>query len=601
VGFSFAPELLLELVELPGMLFVDALEEIVDAGLVRPATGTSQYEFTHAVVRDAVYEAMSPIRRGAEHRRVGYAIEKLFGSDIEPWVELLASQFENGVGRDDAVKAIQYLRRAGRAADRRLAHDHAADFYRRALAFSERRGQPGGREMTCDLLIDLGNAQRRSGLEEARTTLKEAAELAFEIADARRATAAVLGASRGTFSVAGKVDTGRVEQLRHTIGLVGPEATSERARLLANLSSELAFDDDPSAAEVASDEALSIARQLGDPGVLVTVLGTRMIALWRANRVEERLQHVPELEALCQLGEETGRGRSLSAMTVCCQAAMEAGDFVTADRLLAWLEETAASLQQPTSLGYAKLRLASRACLAGDLERAEQLADEAYFYTAQAGQPDAEAFHTGQLFTIRLHQGRTDEVIDAVDHAARTFPGIKAFKAAHATCAAELDDQRLCRTAIDPVIERLDDIRFDLNWLATLALTANAVWYLRDEKAADSLRRMLTPYRRQFVDNASAFFGSVHHYYALMSAVLEDDESIDSGFTMAIDAHASLRSPPWLARTRLEYATALAARGGESVPYARALAAMAVDEARRGRLGLVRRRGRQLIDALGST
>jgi class 3 adenylate cyclase len=597
VGFQVSTELLLDLVDAQPLEIVDALDELAAADLVEPRSSAG-HEFTHAVVHDAIYATMSVARRAAEHHRVGESIERRYAADLEPYVDRLAYHFERGLGDEDTTRAVAYLRRAGRAADARLAYDLATAFYRRARALVEATQPDRASAELCDLLIEQGTAERRSGSETARRSLMRATYMALELGDAERATRAVLGAGRGTFSIAGEVEAERVDALQRTLELTGPAPTAQRARLLATLSSELAFDDDPAHAEAVSDEAIAISASLRDPGLAVTVLGNRLIALGRADKVEERLRVASELEKLCQLAGDNRRGKFLSAMTVCCQVAMEAGDFVTADRILAWMDETASTLRQPTSVGYAKLRLASRACLAGRLDEAEVLAEEAYQYCAQAGQPDAEVFRTGQLFTIRIHQGRTAEIIEQMAYAAKHFPGIVAFAAGVAACAADSEDPERCERVLAPVLNDLDSLRFDLNWLTTLALAAVGVHHVGDEKAAMRIRTMIEPYRRYFIDNHSAFFGSAHHYYGLLSATIGDEAAVRDAFDAAIEAHTNLRSPPWLARTHLEYASALVSLGHADDDKARVLVTAALEEGNRGGLGTILRRGDQLLAAL---
>jgi hypothetical protein len=548
------------------LAIVTALDEADGAALVQPAAGGDHYEFTHAIYRDLLYAGLPRLRRAVEHHRVGEAIERVYASELEPWLELLAYQFEHAHDDGDRQKAIAYLRAAAAHAQSSLANDQAAAFYRRALDLAAAATQPDP-QLRCALLIDLGNAERRSGQHSARSTLLEAVDCALELSDGDSAARAVLGAGRGIFSQAGSIDSQRVAALRRTLELLGPGRTAQRASVLAALSAELTFDDDPSAAERASDEALEIARELAEPATIVTVVGLRLVALWRPDRVDERLRLGAELDAIRELAGTQRSGQFLSAMTLYCQAAMEGGELALADRLLAWIEETAAQLRQPTSVGYAKLRLATRACIAGRLEEAELLARDAYQLCVAAGQPDAEAFYAGNLFNIRLHQGRTAEVIDAVEHCAKRFPGIRAFVGAAAVCAAEIGDLDRCRARLDDLAADLDGIRLDLNWLPAMAMAAHAAAELRDEARAADLQRLLRPHRHLFVDNASTFFGSVEHYLGMASAAIGDWEEVDASFTAALAAHEALHSPPLLARTQVEYARALSLR--ETTPVDR--------------------------------
>jgi hypothetical protein len=337
---------------------------------------------------------------------------------------------------------------------------------------------------------------------------------------------------------------------------------------------------------------------VGDPATLVTVIGLRLVALWRADRLHERLALGRELDDFRRRAGDERSGLFLAAMTVYCQAQMEAGDLESADELLAWIEATAETLRHPATVGYAHARLASRACVAGDLVAAERLADQAYSCTKEAGQPDAEAFHVGQLLGIRLHQGRLGDILGRVEWAVERYRGVPAFLAAVACVAADTGDERRCRAALDQLMADWDSAVFDLNWLTTVAFASVGVSYLDDRGAAAHLREQLAPYRRQFVDNSVVFLGSVHHFYALLSAVLGEHDEAEGAFRAAVDAHERLRSSPLLARTLLEYAAALARRPEPPLDRVRDLAGRAQQLATRHRYTTVSRRTHALLSTL---
>ena len=55
---------------------LDALDEALDAQLIRPAYGPEEYAFAHALVRQALYEALVPRRRNRCHRRMAEALQR---------------------------------------------------------------------------------------------------------------------------------------------------------------------------------------------------------------------------------------------------------------------------------------------------------------------------------------------------------------------------------------------------------------------------------------------------------------------------------------------------------------------------------------------
>src|SRR5262249_58258537 len=120
-------------------------------------------------------------RPAAEHPRVGGASERGFAPELEHWLELLAYQFERA-GSQDRDKAIDYLRAAAAQAQARLANDQAAAFYRRALELAAAAAEPDPR-LRCSLLIDLGDAERRSGQHAPRNTLLQAGATPVQLQD----------------------------------------------------------------------------------------------------------------------------------------------------------------------------------------------------------------------------------------------------------------------------------------------------------------------------------------------------------------------------------------------------------------------------------
>jgi hypothetical protein len=378
---------------------------------------------------------------------------------------------------------------------------------------------------------------------------------------------AVLAGSRGLWSSTGEVDWGRVQALRTALDLIAEDDSPVRARLLANLSVELGFSGDHAEPDRFSEEATAMAHRLARPGALIPVLSLRLVTLWRPDKVRERVALSLELEQLC---EAYGRPQAtLLAATMGCQAAMEAGDFVTADRRLATIDHITADLRQPLALGYARLRQSLRASVAGRLDESERLADEAYEYAKASGQPDARAFWVGQKFNIRFHQGRLGEVSDELSETADSYLGIGAFRAAVAVVAAELDQLDQAGLALDAIFgPGGTGVPDDLNWLVTVAFATQAAARLGDADLCGRLADQLRPYRDQFVDNASTFWGSVEHYIALALACVGRHEEADEAFRRAALAHETLGAPILLARTNVEWADAALRAGGVTGPDA---------------------------------
>jgi class 3 adenylate cyclase/tetratricopeptide (TPR) repeat protein len=94
-----------------------------------------QYSFTHALVRDAVYESVLVKKRRELHAHVGLAIERLFADRLEEFYGFLAYHYAQAEAWE---KAQQYLFAAGDQAGRVAANAEALSHYRNAMVAYER-------------------------------------------------------------------------------------------------------------------------------------------------------------------------------------------------------------------------------------------------------------------------------------------------------------------------------------------------------------------------------------------------------------------------------------------------------------------------------
>jgi hypothetical protein len=94
-----------------------------------------------------------------------------------------------------------------------------------------------------------------------------------------------------------------------------------------------------------------------------------------------------------------------------------------------------------------------------------------------------------------------------------------------------------------------------------------------------------------------SWVGSVAHYVGILEAVLGRFDDADASLADAEAAHARVPAPAWLARTRLERARILLARGGPGdSDRARELLGKALDAARRYGLSSVERSVTALLE-----
>src|SRR5262249_27463984 len=162
VGREFDLACLREVTGLTGDRLLELLGEATELGVVtRLAQPAGRYGFSHVLIREVLYDALTPTHRSRAHRRIGEALERLYGADLAPHSAELAHHFFEASGGGDLDKAVSYAVRAGEHAAALLAYEEAAEHVRRAL---EALGARPEDEVTrCELLLAIGEARLKAG------------------------------------------------------------------------------------------------------------------------------------------------------------------------------------------------------------------------------------------------------------------------------------------------------------------------------------------------------------------------------------------------------------------------------------------------------
>ena len=183
LGREFEFEVLGRMSELGEELMVPAVEEALSHRLVVETQdrGRPRYAFTHALVRQTLYEELSLPRRQHLHLQAAQAIETVHEHNLEPHVAALANHYRAAGAAADPEKAIDYSIRAGRAAHAVYAYEETGAHWRAALELMDERGG-GDQKRRGALLLLLGDQLVSSG-SKAVEYLEAAAPLFEELGD----------------------------------------------------------------------------------------------------------------------------------------------------------------------------------------------------------------------------------------------------------------------------------------------------------------------------------------------------------------------------------------------------------------------------------
>jgi hypothetical protein len=159
------------------------VEELVRRYVLHETDG--QLDFRHARIRDVAYERLTGARRAALHRRIGEAIERVHGADLDDHALALAAHYRDAGAWE---RAARWFRRAGEMAFARFANRQSAAYFEGALEMM-RRLAPGDdtRGEAIDLRFELHNVwSRLRDLEASHRVLAEASALARARGDRTR-------------------------------------------------------------------------------------------------------------------------------------------------------------------------------------------------------------------------------------------------------------------------------------------------------------------------------------------------------------------------------------------------------------------------------
>lgn len=131
IGSAFSRRLLEYILEMDTQT-EELLWELQDIGVIyqERVIPEEEFSFRHVLTREAVYDSIPPQRRRVLHATVAEAMETLYASSLELFVEQLALHYERARKVD---RAIGYLYRAGTKALMHYANEEAISFLSRGL------------------------------------------------------------------------------------------------------------------------------------------------------------------------------------------------------------------------------------------------------------------------------------------------------------------------------------------------------------------------------------------------------------------------------------------------------------------------------------
>jgi len=566
LGRRFSLELLKGLPSLRGVELARALDAALAAAVLRDCDAEpGALEFSHALVRESLYDGLGGERRAELHREAGETLEKLVAADPGPQLERLAHHFLEAATVGDPRKAVGYARRAAGRASARGAYDEAAELLGRALALLERDDDAGDAEH-ARLWLALGEAQSRAaGPAQSRAAFERAAEIAERGGLPELLARAALGLGTSGMGLVDPLalDERQVRLLEDAIERTGSAEPALRSRLFARLALIRYWPSaGPRCVELA-DEAVRLARGAGD----ATAHTQALLAAYMTRVGPDRVAECPPLGAELARSAEAGVGPELAflARSVRLRELLATGEAEAFASEVAALDRETRALRQPQLRWWALVLGSVAPMVEGRHDEALALAREALALGQRMGDPTAASTFDGQAFCIALDRGNPERAEAPMRRLAAEHPGAAIFPSSLALIEAEtgrLDD---ARRSLEPFAEGgFAGVKRDWAWWTVLAFLSQVTYAVGDAARAARLEALLAPFADRHV-----VFGFVSLYYhgpvarqlGLLAHTRGDLDLACTRFEAAAVLAGRLGARPMTARIQLDHAAALAARG----------------------------------------
>jgi DNA-binding SARP family transcriptional activator len=539
---------------------LEVLDEAFAARVLADVPGAvGRIRFSHARVRDALYDDMSVARRAQLHRRIGEALEELYRANLEPHVAELAHHFFLAGPGGDVDKTVGYTRRAGDRAVTLLAYEEAVRHYEMALRAFERRDAKEEREK-CELYLSLGDARAKAGrMPEAKEAFVAAADLARSARLPEELARAALGYGGRFVWLRSWGDTRLQPLLEEALNALPTSDSELRVRLLARLAAGPLRDTVAREKRRAmSQEAVDMARRLDDIVTLAYALEGRYHADWGPDVLDQRLALAEEM---VRFAESSGdKERVYAGHDARYFALLEIGDLTGARREFELKSAIAEDLRQPAQLWDRATTNASLALFEGRFDEAEPAIRQALEVGRLAAPANAQSAFNLQMYALRRERGGLGGMLDVIERWITPWYPVGRYLLVDAY--AHLDRRDDTRAAFETLADEEFPVNLEMQWLFSLNLLPEVCRYLDTPEEAAVLYELLLPYADS---NASlppeVCGGSVSRGLGILAAVLSNQQDAAEHFEYAVQRNEDMGARPWVAHTQYDYARMLLDRG----------------------------------------
>ncbi len=539
---------------------LSALEPAARAGIVQSsAEAPGSYQFTHALIRDTIYEDLAVVDRLHLHALAGDALVNIHAAQLESTLSRIAHHYYAAAAMGDNDKAVSFALQAADSAVRMYAYDDALLHYDHVIEMLERSGKPPDERLARAYILK-GSALYRLGHPQR----------SIEVLLAAVNRTRVLGVELLVDALMLLAMSSRHVEQQHFVPLLDralallPEADSvARAKALATLAFAQRAALDNSRTQLLVEQSLAVAARCCDAAAQCACYVLAAMALrGKPENLQRRLLLGQEYISIAR----TTGSVDLVAEAYHWQALnyFEAGQLEELEQLLGHYDALSAARfglhQYHTGANRVTLAL-----LRGEWADLESRIEALLQIGMKTRRDDADGVNGAQMFALNRDLGRLHALAPhitkiAADATAHIWePGLMLI------CA---------ETGMLPeagrIFERLAgqdfrEISRDDMYVTCLVFCAETCCTLANAARAETLFQLLLPYTRQTCNHPTAVcFGAADLYLGMLACCANRPEIAREHFDRALALNRAMRAWPFLARTLFRYGAFLMTRTSEA-------------------------------------